>query len=52
MKKYIIFDNLLSEKLTPSVINNCYEYINKDLIKNKLNNKNILPEVRLYYEVK
>jgi len=51
MKEYINFDNIDKRKLTFNIINNCYEYIDKELIQKKLDNKNILPEVRLYYEV-
>jgi len=52
MKKYIFFESIKTIRLTPNIINNCYEYINKDLVKDKLNNKDILPEVKLYYGVK
>jgi len=53
MKKYINFSNLeLSRnKLTLNIINNCYEYI-KDIDRRKLKSKDILPEVKLYYDVK
>jgi len=54
MKKYIVFIMLKASninKVTSNIINNCYECI-KEIDKRKLRNKSILPEVRLYYEVK
>jgi len=51
MKKYIDFEDIPLEKLTPNTINNCYDCIDRKLIQNKLDDKDILPEVRLYYEV-
>jgi len=41
-------------KLTKEIINNyCYEYINEELIEDKLNDKNILSEaIIIYYGTK
>ena len=50
MKNYINFNFLSAEKMTVNVINNCYEHIDKKIIKNRLNNKNILLEIKLHYE--
>jgi len=50
MKQYIAFSELPSKKLTTEVINNCYGCI-KHIDKRRLRNKNILPEVKLYFEV-
>jgi len=53
MKKYIDFEILnRSKRLTPNIINTYFEYIDKYLVKSKLDDKSILSEVKLYYEVK
>jgi len=49
MRKYIDFQNISSKRLTTEIVNTCYQYINKELVQNKLANNDILPEVKLYY---
>jgi len=51
-KNYICFDALRKKRITSKIINNCYDHIpKKKLPYNSLKHKDILPEVKLYYEV-